>query len=136
MDILCESMENSYLDQSYKNIEHIVIDGGSTDGTLEIIKEYEDKISTWMSEPDNGIYDALNKGVELATGEVVGFLHADDIYSSDRVIEHVVAQMTQKNVDSCYGDLLYVDKNNTDKIIRYWKSQAYEDSLMKNGWMP
>jgi glycosyltransferase involved in cell wall biosynthesis len=124
------------LNQTYKNIEYIIIDGGSTDGTIEIIRKYENKITKWISEPDNGIYDALNKGIRMATGDIIGFLHADDVYAHNKVIETVVSNMKKHNVDSCYGDLLYVDKNNTDKIIRYWKSQPYRDGLFKKGWMP
>ncbi len=133
---LIEDCINSVLNQPCQNIEYIVIDGGSTDGTLEIIKKYKDKISKWISEPDKGIYDGLNKGIRLATGDIVGFLHTDDFYAHDKVIETVVSNMEKYNVDSCYGDLLYVDKNNTNKIIRYWKSQPYRDGLFKKGWMP
>lgn len=126
----------SIFSQTYQNIEYIVIDGGSTDGTLEIIKRYDGKIAKWISEPDRGIYDALNKGLKLATGDVIGFLHADDIYAHDRVLETIVLHMTEFNVDSCYGDLLYVDKENPDKVIRYWKSSPYRNGLFERGWMP
>ncbi|MCL5023038.1 MAG: glycosyltransferase [Nitrospirae bacterium] len=146
----------SVLNQSYHNVEHIIIDGGSTDGTLEVIKKVlsrqnsqrvkEPKVCsslsapcaklTVVSEPDNGIYDALNKGIRLATGDVVGFLHADDLYAHERVIETVISEMTKHNVKSCYGDLLYVDKDTTDKVIRHWKSSPYRDSLFERGWMP
>jgi glycosyltransferase involved in cell wall biosynthesis len=133
---LVESCINSVLTQYYKNIEYIIIDGVSTDGTVEIIDRYNGKISKWLSEPDNGIYDALNKGVKIATGDIVGFLHADDIYASDRILETVVKEMISHNVDSCYGDLLYVDKDDTSKVVRYWKSCPYQDGLFLKGWMP
>ncbi len=114
-----EACIKSVLNQTYQNIEYIVIDGGSTDGTLDVIRRYKDKIAKVVSEPDKGIYDALNKGIKIATGEVIGFLHADDVYANNKVIETVSHEMKSHNIDSCYGDLLYVDKNNTDKIIRY-----------------
>ncbi len=78
----------------------------------------------------------MNKGINLATGDIIGFLHADDFYANDRVIETVVSQMTKHNVDSCYGDLLYVNKKSTEKIVRYWKSCPYKEGLFQKGWMP
>ncbi len=130
-----EDCIKSVLSQSYKDIEHIVIDGGSTDGTLDIISRYKDKIAKVVGEPDNGIYDALNKGIRLASGDIIGLLHADDFYAHDRVIENVVSVFESKNVNSCYGDLEYVDKNDADKVIRYWKSSNYRQGKFKYGWM-
>lgn len=131
-----EDCINSILSQSYKNIEHIIIDGASRDGTLEVIKKYQDKIAKFVSEPDNGIYYALNKGIKIATGDVVCFLHADDIYANNSVLEKATNVFLQQNVDSCYGDLMYVDRNNTDRIIRYWKSSPYKYGSFKYGWHP
>jgi len=122
--------------QTHTNVEYIVVDGGSTDGTLEIIKKFADRISKWTSEPDNGIYDALNKGIGMATGDVVGFLHADDLFAADTVLTTVARHLERQNVDSCYGDLLYVDKNDINKTIRYWKSSPFDSALLKKGWMP
>ena len=122
--------------QIYPNIEHIIIDGGSTDGTLEVIKRYTEKRVNIVSEPDNGIYDALNKGIRQASGEVIGLLHSDGFYAHDRVIEKVADIFMKYNIDSCYGDLQYVDKNNPDKVIRYWKSSQYRHGKFKYGWMP
>ena len=122
--------------QIYPNIEHIIIDGGSTDGTLEVIKRYTEKRVNIVSEPDKGIYDALNKGIRQASGEVIGLLHSDDFYAHDRVIEKVADIFMKYNIDSCYGDLQYVDKNNPDKVIRYWKSSQYRHGKFKYGWMP
>lgn len=127
---------NSVSDQSYDNIEHIIIDGGSTDGTLDIIKKHGNAVSRLVSEHDQGIYHALNKGIEMATGDIVGFLHADDFYVNHNVIESVVSHMTKFNVDSCYGDLEYVSRKDTEKVIRYWKSCPFEDGLLRKGWMP
>ncbi len=131
-----EQCINNVLGQSYENIEYIIVDGGSTDGTVEIIKKYANKISNWTSKSDNGLYYALNKSLLMVTGEIVGFLHADDIYADNEIIKTVVSEMTKYNVDCCYGDLLYVGRYNTEKIIRYWKSNPYNDGLFKKGWMP
>lgn len=126
----------SVLSQSYRNIEYIIIDGGSADGTLDVIKKYDDKISYWVSEPDNGIYDAMNKGIRAATGDIVGILNSDDMYADEFVIENVVKCLSVNNVDTCYGDLVYVDKFDLDKVIRYWKSSDYRSGLFSKGWAP
>lgn len=93
-------------------------------------------MSKIVSERDNGIYDAMNKGIRKASGDVIGILNADDIYANDRVIEKVADMFTQNKVDSCYGDLQYVDKKNPDNIVRYWKSSEYREGLFYKGWMP
>ena len=133
-----EDTINSILSQDYKNIEYIIIDGGSTDGTFDIIKKYYalGKISKYLSEPDHGIYDALNKGIKLSTGNIIGLLHADDMYSNNHVISDVTAAFKKHNTDSVYGDLLYVSAKNKNKVIRNWKSGIYTDKKLKNGWMP
>jgi glycosyltransferase len=123
-------------DQTYQDIEYIIIDGGSTDGTIEILRKYENRISRWISASDNGIYDAMNKGIELATGDIIGFLNSDDIYNDNKVIEEIVSVFTNYYVDSCYGDLVYVDKLNSHKVKRYWKSQSFKESAFKKGWHP
>ena len=127
---------DSVYNQTYKNIEHIIIDGNSNDGTIELIKKNEDKISYWISGNDNGIYDALNKGLELATGDIIGFLHSDDIYASNEIIQTLIHAFKKTNCDSIYGDLQYVSKNNTNTIIRFWKSKTFHFKLLKKGWMP
>jgi len=129
-----ESAIKSVLNQSYENIEYIIIDGGSTDGTVDIIKKYKDKIAYWISEADNGIYDAMNKGIKSATGDIVGFLNSDDVYADGEVIEKVAKTIWEKEVDSCYGDLVYIDKNG--KIVRLWKSKDFSLEKFKRGWMP
>ncbi len=131
-----EDCIKSVRSQSYDNIEHIIIDGGSTDGTQDVIDKYGDKISHFVSEPDNGIYDALNKGIKRATGSVVGLLHSDDLYANENVIDLVAQAFNKNNIDSCYGDLLYVSKSNINKTIRYWKSSNYSFEKFKAGWMP
>ena len=122
--------------QSHKEIEHIIIDGASTDGTLEVIRHYAGSIARIVSEPDRGLYDALNKGISLATGNVVGVLHSDDIYADNNVLSKVAAVFEDESVDSSYGDLQYVGRENPDKIIRHWKSCTYNDKLFRRGWMP
>ncbi len=127
---------NSVASQTYDNIEHIIIDGKSTDNTLYVIKKNSGRISKIISEPDNGIYDALNKGIKNATGEIIAFLHADDIFASNTIIEKAINLFKEKQTDGIYGDLQYVSKENTDKVIRYWKSGEFEISKLKKGWMP
>ena len=127
---------NSVLSQEYRNIEHIVIDGYSTDGTLEMISDYNHRIAKVVSEPDRGIYDALNKGIQLSTGDIIGILHSGDLYAHDRVLQRVVDGFENQNKDSCYGDLQYVDQNDPQRVIRRWKSSCYRDGKFKLGWMP
>ncbi|MEW6601243.1 MAG: glycosyltransferase family 2 protein [Nitrospirota bacterium] len=131
-----EDSIRSVLDQKYENIEYIVVDGGSSDGTVEIVKKYQERISKFTSEPDKGIYHALNKGLEMATGDIVGFLHADDMYANSLVLDWIVSRIMNCNTDSCYGDLQYVYRKNTSKTLRYWKSCPYSRGLFKKGWMP
>jgi len=126
----------SVINQTYKNIEYILIDGGSTDETLSIIKSYGNKISTLISEKDNGLYDALNKGISLATGDVIGILHSDDFYTNNHVIQHIVSLFSNSPVDAVYADLYYVDKINTNQIHRKWKAGIYKEGMFFNGWMP
>ncbi|HUN53804.1 MAG TPA: glycosyltransferase family 2 protein [Smithella sp.] len=122
--------------QSHKNVEHIVIDGGSTDGTLAAIHEWKKHPIRVVSEPDRGIYDAMNKGIGLATGDIIGILNSDDMYYDSHVLKSVAMVMADASVDACYADLIYVDKNNLKKIIRYWKSCVFKKGLFSRGWMP
>ena len=126
----------SILSQDYDNIEYIVIDGSSTDGTVDIVKEYQDKISVFISEPDEGIYDAMNKGIALATGNVIGILNSDDFYIDEFVIEKVVKEFDEKGVDSVYADLVFVSPNNLEKTIRYYDSNHFNPSRFAYGWTP
>jgi glycosyltransferase involved in cell wall biosynthesis len=128
---------NSIINQSYPNIEILIIDGKSNDNTLDVINSIKHKKKIRIfSEPDKGIYDALNKGIQLATGDVIGFVHSDDMLASNQIISKIANQLEKGNIDGVYGDLQYVDKNNTDKVIRYWKSYNFKTSLLKKGWMP
>ena len=130
---LRETLE-SVINQTFENIEYIVIDGASSDGTLKLIKEYSSRIDRLISEPDSGIYDALNKGIKLASGDFVGFIHSDDAFTNNKVIEKV-AELAS-DADAVYGNLNYVDAKNPEKIIRRWKSCEFSPSLIKKGWMP
>lgn len=131
-----EDTLQSVINQSYPNIEYIVIDGVSTDNTLSIINKYKDKITTIVSEKDNGIYDAINKGIKLATGDIVANLNSDDFYIDNNVINDVVATFEKDKTDTLYADLYYVDAVDTNKIVRYWKSKKYTEGLFLKGWMP
>lgn len=116
-------------------VEHVIVDGGSDDGTLECIKR-KNCVSTIISEPDEGIYDAMNKGIRAAGGDVVGILNADDFYASSHVLRHVVQLLDEKGLDSCYGDLVYVDADEVTKVKRYWRSGDYQPRKFYWGWMP
>ncbi len=127
---------DSILSQDYKVIEYIIIDGASTDGTVDIIRSYKDRISKFISEKDNGIYDAMNKGIRLAAGDVVGILNSDDVYLDDKVITTVVKQFKTKKVDSVFADLVYVNGDNLQKVVRYYSSADFEPGRFAYGWMP
>jgi glycosyltransferase involved in cell wall biosynthesis len=126
----------SVINQSYTNIEYIVIDGASTDSTTIIIEKYRSKIHHFISEPDKGLYDALNKGLNLATGDVVGILNADDVFADNDVIEKVANTFAQNpDVEGVYGDLNYLNADN-GKIVRKWISKCSTYNDLANGWMP
>ena len=127
---------DSVAGQDYSHIEHIVIDGASSDSTRDILETRPQGQLRWYSEPDEGIYDALNKGISRATGDVVGFLHADDEYASTDVLSMVAEYFTDPTVMACYGDLVYVGQHDTSRVIRYWRSGAYDAKQLKSGWMP
>ncbi|HTB53374.1 MAG TPA: glycosyltransferase family 2 protein [Ferruginibacter sp.] len=131
-----EDCINSVIAQDYEDIEYIVVDGGSTDETVSIIKRYENKIATWVSEKDKGMYDAINKGMKMATGDIIGLLNSDDLLASTNVISSIVASFKAQRVDCIYADLVYVDRYNTQKLVRYWKGLSYKRRRFNYGWMP
>lgn len=129
---------NSVLAQTYEDIEYIVVDGLSKDKTVDIIREYEPQFAgrmKWISEKDSGLYDAMNKGIRMATGDVVGILNSDDFFTSDDVIEKVVAGFT-KDTDAVYGDIRFVNPDNLQRCVRYYSSKIFKRSLMKMGFIP
>jgi glycosyltransferase involved in cell wall biosynthesis len=127
---------DSVLSQTYGDIEYIVIDGVSVDGTVEIIKSYGDKISRFASEEDNGLYDAMNKGIDMATGDIIGILNSDDFYIDGNVIEKIVKEFSNRGVDSVFSNLIYVSQNDINKTIRYFDSGQFKPSLFSYGLMP
>lgn len=122
--------------QTYVDIEYIIIDGASRDSTLELINNQSRRVAKIISEPDKGIYDALNKGIQVATGDIVGFLHSDDLFAYPDVISDVVNKFKEDSCDAVYGDLEYVSKDNTSNIVRRWKSGEFKRFKMQLGWMP
>ncbi len=127
---------DSVLAQDYPYVESIVVDGLSTDGTQEVVRARGDRIARFVSERDGGIYDALNKGISLASGDVVGFLHADDLYATPSALRLVAEAFSDPAVDAVYGNLVYVNKTDVSKVIRYWRSCDFSPSLLRRGWMP
>jgi len=131
-----EATIESVAAQSYKNVEHIIVDGGSIDGTLEVIRGWNKHAIRLISEPDFGIYDAMNKGIRLATGDIVGILNSNDVYYDGNVLEDVFKVMSDTSIDACYADLIYVAEDNINDIIRYWESCVFKKGLFKTGWAP
>lgn len=128
---------DSVLSQTFKNIEYIIVDGKSTDGTLEIINQYGSNINKIVSEKDDGIYDAMNKGLKLATGDVIGILNSDDIYANNNILNEVIIHFSNDlDLDILYGDLVYVKNDNINKIVRTWTSKAYSSNFFENGGVP
>jgi glycosyltransferase len=123
--------------QTYPYIEHLVIDGGSRDGTREFIEGQRHRFAKVVFETDHGIYEALNRGISFATGEVIGFLHSDDFYAHREVIANVMrAFQEDDSLDSCFGNAVFVSRNNPSKVVRYWKADPWNQSKMRWGWMP
>lgn len=122
--------------QNYSNREHVVIDGGSRDGTVELLESKRSQLAVLVSEPDKGIYDALNKGIARSTGDVVGFLHADDLYAYPDVLADVATAFDDPSVCAVYGDLQYVKKQDTSHVVRHWQSSPFSTRRLGMGWMP
>lgn len=132
-----EATLQSVIQQDYPDIEYIVIDGGSSDGTQAIVQKYLHRIAHFSSEPDKGIYDAMNKGVRAATGDVIGVLNSDDFYADASVIRDVVSTLkANPECEALYADLVYVDRAHTDKVTRYWKAGQFNRLRFRQGWMP
>lgn len=127
----------SVLSQNYSDFEQLIIDGGSSDNTFEIVQEFIPKFNgrlKWYQGKDNGLYDAMNKGISMASGDVIGILNSDDFYADNYVLEKISENI--KDVDAVYGDLVFVDHCNTSKIIRKWNGSQYNENAFKNGWCP
>lgn len=126
----------SVIAQDYTDIEHIIIDGASKDNTLEIVKSYGNKIAKVISESDNGIYDAMNKGIQAASGDVVGILNSDDFFTSNDVISTIAKTFQDNDIDALYGDIHFVNPENLGKTVRYYSSEKFKPSLFRFGFMP
>ena len=131
-----EATIQSVISQDYTHVEYIIIDGASKDATMDVVDRYRDQIAVVVSEPDQGIYDAMNKGVARATGEIVGILNSDDFYADNTVLSNVVARFNESGAEAVYADLVYVERDNPDKVVRYWKSKPYKPGMFRKGWMP
>jgi glycosyltransferase involved in cell wall biosynthesis len=126
----------SVLSQDYPGIEYIVIDGGSTDGTCEIVRGYGSRIDVFLSEKDRGIYDAMNKGIARAHGDVVGMLNSDDVYADSHAVSILMAAMVAAHTDSVFADLVFVDPRDVSKVVRYYNSGRWSPQRFRYGWMP
>lgn len=122
--------------QKYPHIEHIIVDGKSQDGTVGIIRSFEAGIARWVSESDKGMYDAINKGMQMATGDIIGILNSDDVLDNDHVISQIVREFEVNKADAVFGDLEYVAQDDLNKVLRIWKGQPYKRERFKLGWMP
>ena len=130
-----EQTLQSILSQTYSDVEIIVIDGKSSDGTVDIIKKYSDRITYWVSERDGGIYDAMNKGITRATGDIIGILNSDDFYASSDVLTKVCRTFSRGQYDVCYGDIVYVNAFDSTRIVRRWVSGVYKENKLASGWV-
>ncbi|MBI1267003.1 MAG: glycosyltransferase [Cryomorphaceae bacterium] len=131
-----EDTIKSVIAQDFSDVEYIVIDGASKDNTLDIVNKYKDNIAVVISEPDKGIYDAMNKGVKAATGDVIGILNSDDFYADEHVVSDIVALFKSSGAQGVYADLVYVNRIATDRVLRYWKAGEYKEGMFRKGWMP
>lgn len=132
---IAEAVE-SILAQTHPSVELVVVDGGSTDGTVELLAQFGDRVTVMVSETDDGIYDALNKGIALASGDVVGFLHSDDVFADTEVLTRVASALADTRVEAVYGDLEYVKRSDVSKVVRYWSAGRYSLQQVRAGWMP
>ena len=136
-ELFISSAIDSVLSQTYPDIEYIIIDGGSKDGTVSIVDSYGDKVAHFVSESDKSIYDAMNKGINIATGDIIGFLNSDDFYVKDNVLSRVIDVFEDNpSLEACYADLIYVDQLDISKKKRYWQSAEFMPGLFAKGWCP
>ena len=133
--VIAETLESA-LEQDHPQIELIVIDGASTDGTKEILEGFRSRLAKLISEPDNGIYDAMNKGLRLATGDVIGFINAGDVFMDRHVIGKVVREFERSKADAVFGDIIMVNENDIQKVERTWRNGKYDRLRFRQGWMP
>lgn len=126
----------SVLSQTYSDIEYIIVDGASEDGSLSVINKYKDRVTTIVSESDKGMYEGINKGIRMATGDIIGLMHSDDLFYSNDTISHIVKEFERTGADLVYGNGLFVDFENTEKVIRNWISGVYTKRKMRRGWLP
>ena len=134
-DYIAHAIESAQ-NQTYQNVEHIFIDGASTDKTIEIIKNMQRPQDIFISEKDDGIYDALNKGIKFSTGEILGIIHSDDFFTDEHVLQNIIEAFQDPNIDGVYGDLDYVSAKDEKKIIRHWVAKKYSYKNIFKGWMP
>ena len=127
---------HSVSSQLYKNIEHVIVDGGSSDNTISLVKQFGNRVRKQVSCSDRGIYDAMNKGLAMASGDYVAYLNSDDFYTNNEVIQQVATAINKTNVDAIYGDLSYVKRNNPEIRVRYWKSQMFESGSFARAFSP
>lgn len=137
----CVSVVKDCLDsvasQSHSSVEHIVIDGESTDGTKLLLQAHSERLAVLVSEPDRGIYDAMNKGIKFAQGEIIGFLNSDDFYAGDDVLSRVADVFGEDPaLDACYSDLIYLDRVDISRVVRYWESNSFFSGAFSKGWCP
>jgi glycosyltransferase involved in cell wall biosynthesis len=130
-----ENTINSVLGQDYTDIEYIVVDGGSSDGTLDIINRHKSNIARVISERDNGVYEAMNKGIKSSTGDIIATLNSDDVYADQTMVGQIVEFMQSKCLDAAYGDLVYIDRKHADRVMRFWKAGKYKEGAFSYGWI-
>lgn len=126
----------SVANQGYSDVEHVIVEGASMDSSLDVIRREQNERVNLVSEPDTGIYDALNKGIARATGDVIGLVHSDDYLADEQVLSRVARVFADSSVEAAYGDLDYVSNDSTGRVIRHWSPGAFRPAKLKRGWMP
>lgn len=136
-ELTIEDAITSVLSQTYEDVEYVIIDGKSSDNTTSIINKYAEKISVFISEPDKGLYDAMNKGINAASGDIIGILNSDDLYQDEHVLSDVISMFKRDaSCDIVYGDLVYVKQDNVNQVVRRWKSKPYYPRFFEHGYVP